>query len=250
MDIKGKAILITAASRGLGAALARELSRQEGRVVLVARGADALDDVARGIREDGGEVHAIAADIGRKQAIHTIGGRAAALVGPIDILINNAATLGPTPMPLLLDTACEDLERVLQVNLIGPFRLAKLLIGPMVLRGEGLVFNVSSDAAVVAYPRWGAYGVAKAALEHLGQIWAAELDGTGVKVVNVDPGEMNTRMHAEADPAADPTLLADPTHAARSIVALIHRIESVPGGSRIVLSHDSALSGAASGERT
>ena len=96
------------------------------------------------------------------------------------------------PLRLLLDTECEDLERALAVNLVGPFRLTKALAGPMVLRGRGLVVHVSSDAAVEAYPRWGAYGVSKAALDHLGRIWAAELAGTGVRVLTVDPGEMDT----------------------------------------------------------
>src|SRR5262245_34026544 len=210
MDITETNIVITGAGRGLGAALAREAARRGATVVLVARDGAALDRVVSEIRAEGGSAHALAADMGEKDAIHRIGGAAAALAGPIDILINNAATLGPLPMPLLLDTACEDLERVLAVNLIGPFRLAKLLIGAMVLRGRGLVVNVSSDAAIVGYPRWGAYGIAKAGLEQMTRIWAAELEGTGVRMVTIDPGEMNTLMHAEAVPEADPSLLPDP----------------------------------------
>ena len=241
MKVRGASVLITGASRGLGAALARELAHAGARVVLVARDAGAIEEVARGIRAEGGEAHALAADIADKEAIHRIGGAAAALVGPADILINNAATLGTLPMPLLLDTDPEELERVLRVNLVGPFRLTRLLLGPMVLRGHGLVLNVSSDAAVYAYPRWGAYGLSKAALEHMTRLWAAELEGSGVRIATVDPGEMNTRMHAEAVPESDPSELADPAEAARAVVALIRRIESVPGGTRVALSGESAL---------
>jgi NAD(P)-dependent dehydrogenase (short-subunit alcohol dehydrogenase family) len=136
-------------------------------------------------------------------------------------LINNASTLGPSPLRLLLDTDCEDLERALAVNLVGPFRLTKALAGSMALRGRGLVVNISSDAAVETYPRWGAYGASKAALDQLSRVWAAELAGTGVRVLAVDPGEMNTRLHAEAMPEADPASLADPAAVARRILALI-----------------------------
>src|ERR1700744_838062 len=201
--------LITGASRGLGRALAVELARVGAQVVLVARESEELHAAVAEIRAADGAAHAVAADVVNKEAIHKIAGAAAALVGPIDLLIHNASTLGPTPLPLLLDTECEDLERVLAVNLVGPFRLTKAIAGSMALRGRGLVVHISSDAAVSAYPGWGAYGVSKAALDHLGRSWAAELSGTGVRVLSVDPGEMNTRMHADAIPEADPATLAD-----------------------------------------
>jgi NAD(P)-dependent dehydrogenase (short-subunit alcohol dehydrogenase family) len=225
--------LITGASRGLGAALARELARRGTRVVLVAREREPLEAVARAIVEAGGEAHALPADVGDKNAIHAIAGAAAALVGPVDVLVHNASTLGKTPLPLLLDTECEDLERVLAVNLVGPFRLTKALAGSMALRRRGLVVHVSSDAAVSAYPGWGAYGVSKAALDHLGRSWAAELEGTGVRVLTVDPGEMNTRMHADAIPDADPATLADPADVARRIADMIARAGSLPSGGRV-----------------
>ncbi len=175
MKIQNTAALITGASRGLGRALALALGRAGARLVLVAREAAPLDAVVSEVRQAGGVAHGITADIGDKLAIHRIAGEAAALVGPIDLLIHNASTLGPTPLPLLLDTECEDFERVLQVNLLGPFRLSKIVAGSMALRGGGLVVSISSDAAVEAYPRWGAYSVSKAALDHLSRIWAAEL---------------------------------------------------------------------------
>ncbi|MFO0755651.1 MAG: SDR family oxidoreductase [Byssovorax sp.] len=227
------AALVTGASRGLGAALARSLARRGARVVAIARDIEPLDAVVRQINAEGGEAHAFAADIGDKLVVHAIAGAAAALVGPIDLLIHNASTLGPTPLPLLLDTACEDLGRVLAVNLVGPFRLSKVIAGSMALRGRGTIVHISSDAAVNAYPRWGAYGVSKAALDHLGRTFAAELEGTGVRVLSIDPGEMNTRMHADAIPDADPATLADPAVIAERIVRLLERPERVASGSRI-----------------
>ena len=122
------------------------------------------------------------------------------------------------------------------MNLVGPFRLTKVLIGSMLLRGRGLVVNVSSDAAIVGYPGWGAYGISKAGFEQMGRIWAAEADGAGVRLVTVDPGEMDTRMHAEAVPDADARTLTDPAEAARRMIALIRRIEEVPNGARVDLS--------------
>ena len=240
MKIQGKATIVTGASRGLGAALARQLARAGGRVVLLARGAGPLDDVASAIRAEGGEAHAIAADVADKAAIHRVAAAAAALAGPIEILVHNAATLGPLPMPQLMDTECEDMERVLAVNLVGPFRLTKALLGPMLLRGGGLVLNVSSDASIYGYPGWGAYGVSKAGLEHLARIWATEVAEAGVRFVTVDPGEMDTRMHADALPEADPLSLASPAEAARVIVDLIDRIETVPNGARLDLSSEVA----------
>ena len=154
--------------------------------------------------------------------------------------MHNASTLGPTPLRLLLDGACEDLERVLQANLIGPFRLTKAVAGPMVMRGRGLVVHVSSDAAVEAYPRWGFYGLSKAALDHLGRTFAAELDGTGVRFLSVDPGEMDTAMHAAAIPDADRASLARPEAVAAKLVGLIRRAEEVRSGSRLELAKEVA----------
>jgi NAD(P)-dependent dehydrogenase (short-subunit alcohol dehydrogenase family) len=221
MNLKDTASLVTGASRGLGRALSLALAREGSRVILVARHREPLDAVVDQIRATGGQAHSIVADVADKRAIHAVAGRAASLVGPIDLVINNASTLGPTPMPLLLDTECEDLERVLGVNLVGPFRLTRALTGPMALRGKGIVVNISSDAAVKAYSNWGAYGASKAALEQLTRIWAAELAQTGVRMISFDPGEMNTEMHAAAIPEADPNLLADPADVASRVLELV-----------------------------
>ncbi len=218
-------IVITGGSRGLGRALAHSLGERGARVVLVARGEEELRRTVRELQERDIEAHGIAADVGSKDATYAIAGQAQALLGQIDIVIHNASTLGKPdpnqPLPMLFDTACEDLERTLQVNLVGPFRLTKALAGPMVARNHGTVLHISSDAAVEAYPGWGAYGVSKAALAHLNNIWSAELQRTGVRMISIDPGEMDTDMHREALPDADPTTLQRPEVVARRIVELL-----------------------------
>jgi NAD(P)-dependent dehydrogenase (short-subunit alcohol dehydrogenase family) len=225
MQLQGKAALVTGASRGLGRALAEELAQRGSKVVLVARRVDELDKAAAGIRARGGVAHALPGDITDKAAIHALSGAAASLVGPIDILVHNASTLGPVPLRWLLDTECEDLRDVLEANLVGPFRLT------MALRGEGVVVHVSSDAGVTPYPRWGAYGVSKAAQDHLSRIWAAELGDLGVRVFSVDPGEMDTEMHALAMPEADRASLVKADFVARRIAAMIAS-DAIAGGTR------------------
>ncbi len=233
IDLRGKNVLVTGASRGLGRALAERLAALGARVVGVARGEAELTAAMAAIRDAGGEAHAVVADVADKDAIARVAGQAAALIGPIDVLVHNASTLGPTPLRLLLDTDCEDLAAVLETNLVGPFRLTKLIAGPMVLRGSGVVVHISSDAAASAYPRWGAYGAAKAAQDHLSRILAAELDGSGVRVLAVDPGEMDTAMHAAAIPDADRDALAGPATVARAIVDMIRDPVRAPGGARL-----------------
>jgi NAD(P)-dependent dehydrogenase (short-subunit alcohol dehydrogenase family) len=212
--------------------LALDLGRRGARLALVARGKDALERVVADVRSSGGEAHAIAADVGDKAAAYAIAGSAAALVGPIDVVVHNASRLGPTPLRLLGDTACEDLQAVFEVNVVGPFRLTKALVGPMALRGRGLVVSLSSDAAVSAYPRWGPYGASKAAADHLSRIWAAELDGTGVRFISVDPGDMDTEMHASAVPDADRATLARPEDVAARIADMLED-ETLANGARI-----------------
>ncbi|MCG8421073.1 MAG: SDR family oxidoreductase [Proteobacteria bacterium] len=232
MNFRDTSTLITGGSRGLGLALGKALASAGARVVLVARHGEALDRAVAEIRAAGGVAYGISADIGNKDDIHRIAGQATALAGPIELLIHNASTLGVTPLPLLIDTECEDLERVFQVNVVGPFRLTKIIAGAMVLRGSGTIVHVSSDAAIEAYPNWGSYGASKAALDHLNRTWAAEIPG--VRFLSVDPGEMNTQMHAAAMPEADPSRLADPGQVAAGILALLAAPDRVPSGSRSI----------------
>src|SRR5690348_7862481 len=234
MKIEGQGAVITGASRGLGRALAEALAARGARVALVAREAGPLADVVAGIRARGGIAHALAADISDKDAVHRIAGQAQGLVGEIAIAVHNASTLGPVPLRLLLDTECEDLAAVLETNLVGPFRLTKILAGAMALRGDGVIVHVSSDAAVEAYPRWGAYGISKAAQDQLSRVLAAELADTGVRVLAVDPGEMDTKMHADAMPEADPASLQRPADVARRIVEMIEDADRAKSGARLV----------------
>ena len=228
--------LVTGAGKGLGAALAKELARRGIEVVLVARTEADVERVAREIRSEGGKAHPLAFDVADKEATYRIATAAAALAGPIDVLVNGASTLGPVPMPLLLDTACEDLAAVLETNVVGPFRLTKALLGPMTLRRKGAVVFVSSDAAVSAYERWGAYGVSKAAADHLARSFAAEVGESGVRVFAVDPGEMDTDMHAAALPDADRASLERPERVAIDLAAMLLGPKAAASGARVVTS--------------
>ncbi|HUS29682.1 MAG TPA: SDR family oxidoreductase [Kofleriaceae bacterium] len=233
MKIQGQGALITGASRGLGRALAEALAQRGAKVALVARDIRPLQDVVATIRAQGGDAHAIAGDIAAKDAVHRIAGQAGGLVGEIGIAIHNASSLGPTPLRLLLDTECEDLAAVLETNLVGPFRLTKILAGAMALRGAGTVVHISSDAAVEPYARWGAYAISKAAQDHLSRILAAELADTGVRILAIDPGEMDTKMHADAIPDADRATLQRPADVATRIVQMIEDEVRAPTGSRL-----------------
>jgi NAD(P)-dependent dehydrogenase (short-subunit alcohol dehydrogenase family) len=144
-------------------------------------------------------------------------------LGGLDALINNASSLGPTPLALLADTECEAFQEALDVNVLGPFRLTKALFGALsasAREGRGaVVINISSDAAVNAYPGWGAYGASKSALSHMTAIWAEEAKPERVAFLSLDPGDMDTPLHALAVPDADPTTLKCAEDAARQIVA-------------------------------
>jgi NAD(P)-dependent dehydrogenase (short-subunit alcohol dehydrogenase family) len=229
--VAGQGVVITGASRGLGAALARELAARGARLGLIARSRGPLEELANEIRAQRGEAHALVGDVADKEQTYALAGTAQALLGEVSVFVSNASALGPEPLRVLADTACEDLERALAVNVVGPFRLGKALLGPMLVRGRGQFVHISSDAAVAAYPQWGAYGASKAAFDHLARIWAAETEGLGVRFFGVDPGEMDTVMHRQAVPDADPSTLARPEAVARRIADWLED-ESIAHGSR------------------
>lgn len=208
--------LITGGTSGLGLALTEALINEGAQVAVVARGERRLMELARKW-----PIVPIVADVADKESIHRISGEALARLGSIDVLVNNASALGPTPLKLLMDTECEDFEQVLQTNLLAPFRLIKAISPGMLLGNGGWVINISSDAAVSTYPKWGAYGVSKAALDHLSRIWSAELGDKGIGFLALDPGDMDTPMHAAAIPDPDPSHLKSPRKAADQLLRLI-----------------------------
>ena len=225
----GLRVAITGGTSGLGHALVRELIDRGADVAFVARHRDIVEQVAR----DTG-AHGIVGDVSRKDDIHPIAIQILAALGGVDVLVNNASSLGPVPLVPLADTDCEDLELALDTNVLGPFRLTKTLLGSLAACArEGrqpLVINISSDAAVTPYPNWGAYGASKAALQHLSRIWDAELNEEGVRVLAVDPGDMDTPMHALAVPDADPASLKRPADSAREITDLIAAVQRPANG--------------------
>ncbi len=202
--------LITGASQGLGRALARLLAKRGYRLVLNARRAEPLQALASelGAIAVAGDVSEIAEEI-------------AARAGRVDILINNASELGPSPMPRLEDYPWNELLRVFRVNAVAPLHLTQLVLPQMKERGAGVIVNITSDAGVNAYPGWGGYGASKAALEHISRTLAAELAGTGIRVLAIDPGDMNTEMHRLAEPGVDLSHLPLPEDVAPRIVELI-----------------------------
>lgn len=220
-SLNGLRVAVTGGTSGLGLALVKTLRDRSAAVAFVARSARNVGDVAR---QHAG-THGIAGDVSRKDETHPIAMRIVAALGGLDVLVNNASSLGPVPLALLADTDCEDLENALATNLVGPFRLTKALLGALGASArEGrpaLVINITSDAAVTPYAGWGAYGASKAALAHLSRIWDEELQPHGVRVLAIDPGDMDTPLHALAVPDADPASLKQPDDAAREIVAVI-----------------------------
>lgn len=233
MDVRGRGVIVTGGSRGLGAALGRALARRGARVALVARSREPLEAVAAGLRAEGLEAHTLPFDVGEKRDAHAIAFAAAGLVGDVDLLVHAASDLGDVPLRPLLETDCETLARVFETNVVGPFRLTKLVAGSMLLRREGLVVQISSDAASGAYPGWGPYGASKAAGDLLARTLAAELPEPRVFVV--DPGEMDTRMHADAVPDADRSKLARPEAVAEALAVLVAEAERHPSGARFVV---------------
>ena len=221
-------IAITGGTSGLGLALVREFSARGARVAFLARHAGPVAKV----EHENKNTHGIVADVSDKDAIYPAALQIVGELGGLEILINNASDLGAVPLTLLADTDCEGLEKAIATNVLGPFRLTKALLGALSASArEGraaLVVNISSDAAVTAYPKWGAYGVSKAALRHLTEIWNQELSVEGVRFLSFDPGDMDTPMHALAVPDADRTTLKTAEAAARELISAIENALTRP----------------------
>ena len=205
--------IITGASRGLGAALAAALAGDGWRLVIDARGKEALDRQAAELGR-AGDVQAVPGDVadpGHRAALVAAAGER------IDLLVNNASLLGPSPQPGLAEYPLDVLEQVYAVNVLAPLALIQLVI-PRLSPG-GAILNVTSDAAVEPYPFWGGYGSSKAALEQLGAVFSAE--HPAVRVYTVDPGDMRTQMHQEAFPGEDISDRPPPEESVPGLRALI-----------------------------
>ncbi len=219
--LNGLRIAVTGGTSGLGLALVEALHREGAQVAFVARNQWRVEELGRRLPE----AHGVDGDVSKKELIHPMAMCITGALGGLDVLINNASSLGPVPLALLADTECEDFERALATNLLGPFRMTKALLGALAVAArEGrpaLVINITSDAARSPYADWGAYGASKAGLEQMSRIWKEELKEHGVRVETFDPGDMDTPLHALALPDADPAELKKPAAAAAEILHLI-----------------------------
>ena len=245
--LQGKYVLITGASQGLGRQLALDYAKEGAAgIAIVARGEAALKEVRGRITKNTTQnnvVLAVAADLTRPGEVERVMEQVRSQLmakqsqtkiltitadlskpediervvattlnefnGRLDVLVNNASTIGASPMPYLLDYPLEDFRNVIETNLIAPFLLIKKAL-PAMSNNGGSIINVTSDAGITGYPGWGAYGISKFGIEGMSQTWAAELEGTGVRLNWVDPGDMNTAMHRAAEPDADPNQWANP----------------------------------------
>jgi NAD(P)-dependent dehydrogenase (short-subunit alcohol dehydrogenase family) len=212
--------IVTGASRGLGLALTRTLAERGWRVVVDARNGEALTAATRGLAgvvPIPGDV----ADPAHRQALVD----AAAALGRLDLLANNASLLGPSPQPRLADYPLDVLAAVYHVNTVAPLALAQAAL-PLLRRSRGRILNITSDASVEAYEGWGGYGSSKAALDHISRVMAAE--EPDVHVYAVDPGDMRTQMHQEAFPGEDISDRPLPEESVPGLLALIEG--SLPNG--------------------
>ncbi|MDQ0559229.1 NAD(P)-dependent dehydrogenase (short-subunit alcohol dehydrogenase family) [Rhizobium mesoamericanum] len=231
-DLKGLRVAVTGGTSGLGLALVRELTAKGACVAFIARTTANVERIA-----DETGAHGIVGDVGKKEDIYAIALQITASIGGLDVLINNASSLGPVPLALLADTDCEDMESALAVNLVGVFRLTKALFAALAASARAgcgaLVINISSDAAVSAYPGWGAYGASKAALAHLTAIWDEEAKADGIRLLALDPGDMDTPLHALALPDSDPSILKAPELAAAEIIEKM--LDALPVGNALAI---------------
>ena len=220
----GHVAIVTGASRGLGKALARELLARG--IITIINGRDPVTlATARDELGQVGNVIAIAGDVSDEAHAHALIAGARDL-GRLDLLVNNASTLGHVPLPPVDRIAADTLNRLFDVNVFAPIHLIRHALPLMRAGAGGTIVNITSDAAVESYPTWGGYGATKAALEHVSRTLAAELEGTPVRILVADPGDMNTQMHRDAVPGADLAALRDPADSARALVRAIATMQS------------------------
>lgn len=217
--------IVTGGSRGLGKEVARELLARGVTVIIDARQADELDAAAAELRAHGNVV-AIAGDVNDKEHAHSLIAAAREL-GRLDLLVNNASSLGAVPLPRIDGLTQFAFRELFETNVFAPIHLMQHALPLMQRSGEvGTIVNITSDAGVEAYPNWGGYGASKAALEHVSRVAAAELAGSSIRILVADPGDMNTQMHRDAIPDADPSELIDPTDSARALLQAIAEMKS------------------------
>jgi len=212
--------VITGASQGLGFELAKALAGGGWSLVIDARDTTRLEAAATAVRAnraDGTEVVAVAGDIADATHRHALADQARAL-GPVELIVNNASTLGASPLPPLDQADDSVLHRVFDVNVIAPLALVRELTND--LHTGAAVVNITSDAAIEPYPGWGGYGASKAALEHASRVLAVEHPEWRVLVV--DPGDMRTEMHQDAFPGEDISDRPPPADSVPGLLALIH----------------------------
>jgi NAD(P)-dependent dehydrogenase (short-subunit alcohol dehydrogenase family) len=203
MMVKDKVVMITGVTQGLGKALTLAFAKEGAKLAICARRGQELENVKHEAESLGAEVLAIKADVSIARDAEKFVSLTEETYGRIDVLINNASILGPSPMPQLIDFPEEDFAEVIRVNSISPFLVARRVLPGMLQRNEGCVINVTSEAGNVGYAGWGAYGISKFAVEGLTETWADELRESNVRMNMVDPGEMNTEMHDLAVPDCD-----------------------------------------------
>ena len=217
--------IVTGASRGLGLAIAQGLAADGWDLVIDARGADALDAAKEVLP---GRVIALPGDITDPAHRAALVGAADEL-GGVDLVVNNAGILGPSPLPRLADYPLDDLREVLEVNVIGPLGIVQWALPGLRERG-GAVVNITSDAAVEGYEGWGGYGAAKAAIEQASRVLAVE--EPDVRVWWVDPGDLRTQMHQEAFPGED---ISDRPLPETVVAAFLHLVRTRPESGRVRL---------------
>ncbi|MET3699128.1 NAD(P)-dependent dehydrogenase (short-subunit alcohol dehydrogenase family) [Bacillus oleivorans] len=202
MNVTNQVVMITGASRGLGRALTLAFAEAGANLAICARGEEKLIEVKKEAEALGAEVLAIAADTSNVKDVERFVSLTEIQFGKIDVLINNASIFGPGPL-YLADYPDKDLAEVIRVNILNPFLVTKRVLPGMLANGKGSIINVTSEAGQTGYAEWGAYGISKFGVEGLTQVWADELQETGVRINMVDPGEMDTDMHKTAVPECD-----------------------------------------------